>query len=645
MKVVVIGGGIAGLALGIFLEKKNIEVVICERNEGLKSMGHAFLIHRDGISPLKDQNNRSRILLPARKVTEYILKRPDDSEVKDVRLNQWYCIKRADLLNFERSLLPATQVKEGLNFSHFMYSNGKAIAAVFENGAVEYGDVFIGADGGNSKVRTILFEDVLFTPVQVKEIVGIASSVEIASRYPNVFTKFQDKTNGRAFGFIPTSDTELVWFMQYDPSIADITGNTAELLRSFCFRFMYDFPEVVQEILRANDFSTSYVWETKDFDILPTFHKQNVALIGDAAHQMLPFTSAGTTNAILDAQTIADCLSANKDVDTAFNQYYYSRVKDLSEHLQKGRELKKLFLDPSSQDDDDIPVPLALNDVPNTTYKDKQKQIQVLYFTDPICSTCWIIQPTLRKLKLEYDNYINIEYCMGGLLPSWDQYNGSTILKPTDAARHWDEVGAAYDMPLDGDIWFEDPLTSSYPPSIAFKAAQLQDPERAVLFLRRIKEMVFTQKKNIIKWQHLRMAAFEVGLDAARLLRDYEGKAKELFHQDLVLSQQLGVKGFPTLFFSNGSENKHVIRGLQPYERFEQIIQTMAPGAQKETYKRTPEELFSFFPTMTEKEFVYLGNMSKEEARIILNKMYRKGQIEKFESKNGTIWISKQKAA
>jgi hypothetical protein len=36
--------------------------------------------------------------------------------------------------------------------------------------------------------------------------------------------------------------------------------------------------------------------------------------------------------------------------------------------------------------------------------------------------------------------------------------------------------------PLDGDIWIEDPLHSSYPPSIAFKAAQIQSNDKAISF-------------------------------------------------------------------------------------------------------------------------------------------------------------------
>lgn len=127
-----------------------------------------------------------------------------------------------------------------------------------------------------------------------------------------------------------------------------------------------------------------------------------------------------------------------------------------------------------------------------------EKSVKVIYFTDPICSSCWGIEPQLRKLKLEYGNNVEIEYRMGGLLPDWS-YNSGGISKPSDVAHHWDEVSVYYDMPIDGDVWLEDPLNSSYPPSIAFKAAQMQDNEKAILFLRELRELVFLQKKKHCK--------------------------------------------------------------------------------------------------------------------------------------------------
>ncbi len=61
-------------------------------------------------------------------------------------------------------------------------------------------------------------------------------------------------------------------------------------------------------------------------------------------------------------------------------------------------------------------------------------------------------------------------------------------------------------MPIDGDVWFEDPLNSSNPPSNAFKVAQLQDNEKSLLFMREIREMVFLRKKNIAKWENIEQA-------------------------------------------------------------------------------------------------------------------------------------------
>lgn len=640
MKVVIIGGGIAGLTMGIFLKQRNIEVVVNERAPGMQIQGHAFLMHTDGLAILKELNSEYKAELPGKMIGAYSLRRPDGQEIKHLQLTSWKCIKRSELIQFLYDLLPNEFIKQGREFSHFLYEGEKAIAAVFVNGDVEHGDIFIGADGGYSKVREVTFGSVHFTPVDVKEIVGIAYNEEVSKTHSDIFTKFQKKTTGLAFGLIPTSDIEFVWFMQYDAAFCDPSTATPEGLEVFCKSILSEFPAVVGKILETNDFKTSYVWNTRDFDLLPTFHKQNVVLIGDAAHLALPFTSAGTTNAILDARTLVHHLAITDNYKEAFKKYYNLRSDAVSMHINLGRELKKQFLDPQEQHDDDISVPL-IKQGGNEDLEGEKKDIQVLYFTDPICSTCWVIQPLLRKLKLEYDNHVNVKYCMGGLLPSWEEYNKGMIQKPTDAAKHWEEVCVLHEMPLDGDVWLEDPLNSSYPPSIAFKAAQMQDTTKAILFLRRIKEMVFLEKKNIIKWEFLKNAAFEVGLDSARLQRDFDGKAKENFKKDLTMAAQLGVTGFPTLYFSNKANNQYIIKGYQDYEKFEEIIHTLIPDAKKKAIDTIPQKLFAAFPRMTDKEFAFLSDIPKAEAIKILVNLWENGSIDKYESKNGIIWISK----
>lgn len=269
-----------------------------------------------------------------------------------------------------------------------------------------------------------------------------------------------------------------------------------------------------------------------------------------------------------------------------------------------------------------------------------KKPIKIIYYTDPICSSCWGIEPQLRKLKLEYGNSFEIEYKMGGLLKDWS-YNSGGISKPSDVAHHWDEVSVYYDMPIDGDVWLEDALDSSYPPSIAFKAAQMQDEKKAILFLRVIREMVFLQKKNITKWEHLELAATKVGLNILQFKTDYHGKAKELFNKDLQLGSELGIRGFPTMLFTNAAGQTERVYGSKPYIDFENALLKLYPTVLKTNYDKSWRAVFSKFNSLAAKEFAELTGIARNESDKILNDLTLQGKLEKLTTKNGAIWTLK----
>lgn len=274
----------------------------------------------------------------------------------------------------------------------------------------------------------------------------------------------------------------------------------------------------------------------------------------------------------------------------------------------------------------EMPAVAGLSDNQAVVAKSK-----VIYFTDPICSSCWGIEPQLRRLKLEYGPVLEIVYRMGGLLPDWS-YNSGGISKPSDVAHHWDEVSQYYKMPIDGDVWLEDPLASSYPPSIAFKAAQLQDEGKAVVFLRILREMVFLQKKNIAKWAYMEQAGEQAGLDTKQLKVDFEGKGRELFNEDLQLARKMGVRGFPTIFMTDAEGEMKMVYGVQPYAAFEPA------GAQKAIYARDWKSLFGKYPTLTLREFAELSEVGFSQAEQELNGLVKDGKLSVFHSKNGAIW-------
>lgn len=268
------------------------------------------------------------------------------------------------------------------------------------------------------------------------------------------------------------------------------------------------------------------------------------------------------------------------------------------------------------------------------------KKVRLIYFTDPICSSCWGIEPQLRKLKLEYGEHIDIEYRMGGLLPDWN-YNSGGISKPADVAEHWDEVSVYYDMPIDGDLWLEDPLSSSYPPSIAFKAAQLQDEGKAVLFMREMREMMFLKKKNLAKWEHIATVAESAGLNVEQLKTDFEGKAKILFEEDLKIAQEFGIRGFPTIYILNNDGNKEVIYGSKPYALYEAAILKLDATIIKSEYSKSWETLFSKYASLTAKEFSILSGTPRNESEDLLNRLSDDGKLKKTNTKNGSIWLTK----
>ncbi len=268
------------------------------------------------------------------------------------------------------------------------------------------------------------------------------------------------------------------------------------------------------------------------------------------------------------------------------------------------------------------------------------KAVKIIYFTDPICSSCWGIEPQLRRLKLEYGADIDVEYHMGGLLPDWS-YNSGGISKPSDVAHHWDEVSRYYQMPIDGNVWLEDPLDSSYPPSIAFKAAELQDHEKALKFLRILREKVFLEKKNIAKWEHIAAAALAAGLDVEALKKDYESSAKADFQKDLELARQLGVRGFPTLFVTNAAGKQATVYGFRPYADFENAIRRVYPEIPKANYVNDWQSLFATYSTLTTREFAELRDISLPVAAEQLEALVRANKILKVDTRNGAIWIRK----
>lgn len=288
-------------------------------------------------------------------------------------------------------------------------------------------------------------------------------------------------------------------------------------------------------------------------------------------------------------------------------------------------------------------VPGQTETAPNRikAFTPEAKPITVLYFTDPICSACWCVEPALRKLTSAYGSMIDLQTHMGGLLPGWEGFNDGGMTKPADIAPHWEEMGAYFHMPMLGDVWLEDPLMSSYPPSIAFKAAELQDKQKSLAFLRRLRELVITEKKNITQWPMIARAATDEGLDTTRLHADLNGAAPALFQADLTLARSLGVRGFPTFIFTDATGARQVVYGARPYANFEAAVKALAPDAMAAPTPTSLESLFAIHPTWCAEEVAVAMGITHEQAEAALQSAEARGMLTAVHTRNGSVWRRK----
>lgn len=201
-----------------------------------------------------------------------------------------------------------------------------------------------------------------------------------------------------------------------------------------------------------------------------------------------------------------------------------------------------------------------------------RKTIDLYYVTDPICSHCWALEPVLRRFTEQYGDYFNVKIVMGGLLEKWgdgpvDPANG--INGPADVAGHWREVGEQTRMPIDGTLWYDNPVQSSFPPARVFKVIQQQYGALTQVFLRRAREAVFAFNQNIADKAVLVEIVNKLGLDGEKSVEEAESsKAQQLLQEDFALAGSLGARGFPTIIMVNEENQRVKIVGGRPLEYY-----------------------------------------------------------------------------
>lgn len=264
-------------------------------------------------------------------------------------------------------------------------------------------------------------------------------------------------------------------------------------------------------------------------------------------------------------------------------------------------------------------------------------KVEMYYATDPLCSFCWAFEPTLRKFRYQYASYFsNDTTVMGGMIEKWEKFGGDSsngIQSAADVAKHWREIGDFSRMVIDGRVWLDEPIDSSFPSSQAFQIVRRDYPEQAQAFLRKLRETVMVWNQDISKREVLASLLEEMGLDHEKILNDADSfEGRRLLNGDLGLARALTATGFPTLVLVNEQNQGVKIVGAQPYEALEsalkqildleELIQTPVPSL---------DLVMKTTPFLMNREIEVLYNLEESEVPGFVDMIVGKENVQKGE--------------
>ncbi len=329
-KIAIVGGGPAGLTLARLLQLQNADVKVYERDVSreVRVQGATLDLHEGtGLEALKRAGlldefyKHHRAVASKMRLVDWLLNiKFDDHNFATITSETRPEIDRSQLRDLLlNSLKPETVVWDSDFDSMEQQSTGWLIH--FKNGTSVYADLVIGADGANSRVRPYLSDE---KPIY-SGITLIQGDIYDAEK--NVPKLFAFAKGGKVMTFGERSimygtkgDGSIMFVVNFEAPENWVTEcginfkNREQVLAWFRENFS-DWSTDWEEFF-ANDvvqftprpqyyFPLDQTWQTKD----------NLTIIGDAAHRMPPFAGEGANVAMQDSFELAEVLTNGKFVE------------------------------------------------------------------------------------------------------------------------------------------------------------------------------------------------------------------------------------------------------------------------------------------------------------------------------------------
>ncbi|GAN07197.1 salicylate hydroxylase [Mucor ambiguus] len=354
LSVIVVGGGLGGLATAIALKRAGHKVTVLEGAKQLSEVGAGIQVPPN-TSRILDawgllDRFKTKVVWPGNinmrrySTGEIIGSTPLKPKMIERYGYPYLLIHRADYLQllYDHSVELGIEVVLGARVDSV---DDDAVAVRLSNGSVYTGNMIIGADGIRSNVRAAVIPDETILPKKSTNCAYRATvPVDIMRSDPEIAHLMDDLNSNCWIGYrrhimaYPMRGGELYNLVMSHPGEAAVgkwnePGNLDEM--KYHYR---NFDPVIRKVL--THVTGCLKWTLADLPVLSHWVSPSgrVVLIGDAAHAMLPYLAQGAAQAIEDGATLGVLFSQIESVDEIPDllKLYEKIRRPRAEKIQKG---------------------------------------------------------------------------------------------------------------------------------------------------------------------------------------------------------------------------------------------------------------------------------------------------------------------
>ncbi|NHN30657.1 FAD-dependent monooxygenase [Paenibacillus agricola] len=349
-KVLVIGAGIGGLCAAIALQDAGWQVSVYERSSAIRQAGAGIVLAANAMKVLQKLGVADQVRAQGAAVGKAEIRTWQGKLLVDLPTKQQselygtfsYIIHRAALQAILMEQLGDTPV---VQFNKKLVSwkqERHNVTVKFADGSHAEGDLLIGADGIRSVVRQQLLGA---APLRYSGFTALRGISDFADeRYPmKVGGGFEAWGPGKRFGYTHLGGGQIYWFAAINSPAGIICP--AGVRKQVALGHLRGWVQPIEAVIAATHESSILSHDIYDSAPVRRWTEGRVALLGDAAHPMLPNLGQGGAQAMEDAWVLAQCLQEQvsaADVPAALQLYEQQRIPRTTKVVVQSRRMARL---------------------------------------------------------------------------------------------------------------------------------------------------------------------------------------------------------------------------------------------------------------------------------------------------------------